>query len=275
MNTDLLLQLDILWPAFIAGLLVVATHIPMGQEVLRRGIVFLDLAIAQVAALGVVILNVFEKEFLHHAYHGHGAELLQTLVPCIASIIAALGLYRLHKLDTTIQEALIGATFILAATGSMLLVAKDPHGGELLQKTLAGQILWVQPSELLSVGVIFSFILGVWCWGQRQWRTALFYPLFAVTITISTQLVGVYLVFATLIVPALTTKALNGHTERVRLLIGYLSGALAYAIGLCVSALWDLPSGPTIVWSICSVCLTFWLVSRWVVPRPVHAQQIS
>lgn len=259
MQNTLLVQLDILWPAFIAGLLVVATHVPLGQEVLKRGIVFLDLAIAQLAALGVVVLNVFGNAFLHEHGGTHENTLLAMLVPCITSIAGALALYRLHKLDTAIQEALIGVTFVLAATGGMLLVAKDPHGGELLEKTLAGQILWVQPSELLGIGVIFGVILSLWYVYKAKWGTQLFYPLFAVTITLSTQLVGVYLVFATLIVPALTTSAMTQWRSRSRLIIGYGLGGAAYAVGLLISALWDLPSGPTVVWSICATCLAFWV----------------
>lgn len=261
MRTDLLVQFEIIFPAFVAGVLVVATHVPLGQEVLRRGIVFLDLAIAQMAALGVVVASVFGRDFLG-GHLDHLGALGQYLVPCTASVITAIGLYRLHRLETATQEALIGITFVLAATGSMLLVAHDPHGGELLQKTLAGQILWVQFPDLLAVSIIYGAILVVWHLWKDRWGAAIFYPLFAIAITISTQLIGVYLVFASLIIPALTTKALKIESERQALAVGYGLGGLAYGLGLLFSAMLDLPSGPTVVWTVASISLLAWLIAR-------------
>ena len=126
----------------------------------------------------------------------------------------------------------------------MLLLSGDPHGGEHLNELLAGQILWVGPTQLAQIATIYALLLGFWrlrgdCLGRMG-----FYLIFALAITASVQLVGVYLVFASLILPAL---AVRGRSPRAGLLIGWGLGALAYAAGLAASAVFDWPAGPAIV----------------------------
>ena len=129
----------------------------------------------------------------------------------------------------------------------MILVANNPHGGEHLQELLSGQILWVSLRQLLPVALLSAAVLGLWFWcGERLGRFA-FYGLFAFAVTASVQLVGVYLVFASLIVPALASR---GYAPRRRLLVAYTVGAVAYAAGLGLSTLFDLPSGPVVVWAL-------------------------
>jgi len=249
--------MDILWPACLAGLLVVATHVPLGQEVLRRGIVFLDLAIAQIAGLGLIAAGTLGVD--------DHAPFARQLIAVLCATAASLLLYRLRKLDPEEQEALIGTAFVLAATGSILLLASDPHGGERLKELLVGQILWVTGTQLSWVALIYAVVLFAW-FRCRQGGWA-FYPLFAITITVSTQLVGVYLVFASLIVPALAVRHLHG---RGALAWGYGIGVLAYLLGLFVSAWRDWPSGATIAWSLALVALAgFHVSSRFATPpRP-------
>ena len=114
-----------------------------------------------------------------------------------------------------VQEAQIGVVFVLAATGGILLLAKNPHGGEYLRDLLAGQILWVGYRQLavpLAVSVLTLAVL--WGWRERL-PQLVFYVVFALAVTASVQLIGVYLVFATLIVPALGARRL---APRARLL---------------------------------------------------------
>ncbi len=145
-----------------------------------------------------------------------------------------------------IQEALIGVLFALAASGGMILVANNPHGGEHLQDLLAGQILWVGYAQLLPVAGLTAVILGLWFWlGSRIGRFG-FYGLFAFAVTASVQLVGVYLVFASLIIPALASR---GYSSR-RLLAAYGVGTAGYVLGLGLSTIFDLPSGPVVVWTL-------------------------
>ena len=143
-----------------------------------------------------------------------------------------------------VQEALIGVLFVLAASGGMMLVANNPHGGEHLQDLLSGQILWVGYRQLLPVLALNSAILVIWFWRNRQMGRFGFYGLFAFAVTASVQLVGVYLVFASLIVPALASR---GYSSTHRLRVAYGMGALAYALGLALSTQFDLPSGPAVV----------------------------
>ena len=132
-------DLSILLPALAAGLLVTATHVPLGMQVLARGIVFIDLAIAQIAGCGVLFADQL-------GFEAEGAAVQ------IAALAAALGgallLTWTERAFADVQEAVIGVVFVLAATGSVLLLASNVHGGEHLRDLLVGQILWAQPSRL-------------------------------------------------------------------------------------------------------------------------------
>lgn len=247
---QLLLQAEILWPALLAGMLVLATHVIFGREVLQRGIIFLDLAVAQIAGLGVVVATLFwPSEVSDHS------ESFQTLTAVIAAIIGAMGLYSLRRLEVKIQEAIIGILFILAATGSILLLASDPHGGERLKEILVGQILWINIEDLWLLGAVSAIILLLWFWQRSHSGSWIFYPLFAITVTLSTQVVGVYLVFASLIIPALATT--NQPKAYLR---AFMLGTIGYSSGLIFSALFDLPAGAAIVWCLASTGLFYFLM---------------
>jgi zinc/manganese transport system permease protein len=150
------------------------------------------------------------------------------------------------------QEPLIGTLFVLAATGGLLLLADNPQGGEHLKDLLVGQILWVSYPQLLLPALLSAALLGVLWWRHGRLAGVWFYGLFALAITVSVQLVGVYLVFASLIVPALATAGMRG---RGRLWAAYAIGALGYVAGLVLSAVLDLPSGAMIVWTLAGVAL--------------------
>src|SRR6185369_7112733 len=185
-----------LWPALIAGCLVAVSHVPLGQQVLSRGIVFIDLAIAQVAALGVIVANHFQPPI-----EGWGAQ----VAAAAAALAGALLLTWTEKKRPEVQEALIGILFVLASTAQILLLANDPHGGDNLKDLLAGQILWVSNAQLIRTAVLTAVFALVWfVWREKIGRIG-FYVLFALVVTSSVQLVGVYLVFTTLIVPAVAT----------------------------------------------------------------------
>jgi len=236
---------SILGPALAAGLLVLVTHVPLGREVLARGIIFLDLAIAQVAGLGAICAAQ-----LHLELGGFGPN----VGAAVAALAGALLLTWVERIYPEIIEALIGVVFALAATGGILLLSHDPHGGEQLQNLLVGQILWVSPSSLIPVAVLYAAVLACWFGlGERLGRTG-FYLLFAVTVTASVQLVGVYLVFASLIIPAVATR---GLAVRPALVVAFGLGLVGYVAGVVASALFDLPTGAIIVWSlaVAAVCV--------------------
>jgi zinc/manganese transport system permease protein len=242
------LDWSIIGPAFVAGLIVLATHVPLGQEVLRRGIIFIDLAIAQVAGLGVIAAHALE-------WDPEGIEVQLAAVG--AALVAALGLHWTEKRWRGIQEPLIGILFILAATGGILLLAGNPHGSEHLKDLLVGQILWTTWSSLWPVALLYAGALAIWFWLNPRSGGLVFYLVFAVVVTASVQIVGIYLVFASLIIPALATIGIKRGN---RLLAGYVIGAASYLVGIVVSFWLDLPTGAVIVWSMAAVALLSGLV---------------
>ncbi len=235
------LEFSILGPAFVAGLLVLSTHVPLGQQVLSRGIVFIDLAIAQVAGLGVTIAGGlgFEPQGWRVQAAAVGAALLGSLL-----------LTWTERKWPDVQEALIGVLFVLAACVELLVLANNPHGGEHLKDLLVGQILWVSLPALEPVALLYAAALLIWFAFRTRLGQLGFYVLFALVVTQSVQLVGIYLVFASLIVPALAARL---FPESWRLGVGYTVGVVGYAGGLVASSLFDLPTGATIVVALVSV----------------------
>ncbi len=235
------LELSILWPAFLAGLLVLSTHVPLGRQVLARGIVFIDLAIAQVAGLGVTAADAlgFEPE---------GWRVQAAAVA--AALVGALVLTWSERKWPEVQEALIGVLFVFAACVELLVLANNPHGGEHLKDLLVGQILWVSPAALIPIALLYAAALIVW-FGARRWLgTVGFYVLFALVVTQSVQLVGIYLVFASLIVPALAARRFS---ENWQLPVAYIVGIIGYVAGLLASSAFDLPTGAMIVVALVGV----------------------
>jgi len=235
-------DVTIILPALLAGLLVTATHVPLGQRVLQRGIIFLDLAVAQIAGLGIIAA--------YSSGWAPGGWQVQ-LVAVSAAVLGVLLLNYSEKKWPEIQEALIGSLFVLASSGSVLLLATNPHGGEQLKELLVGQILWVSYQELMPVLIIYAVILGIWYGLSHRKSSLQFYLLFAVTITASVQLVGVYLVFATLIFPALAVR----NIKQFSLAYGYIIGAAGYLTGLILAALMDMPAGAMIVYALAITAL--------------------
>jgi zinc/manganese transport system permease protein len=243
MNTSAA-EISILLPALVAGLLVTATHVPLGTQVLARGIVFIDLAIAQIAGCGVLVADQL-------GFEPQGVAV--QVAALTAAIAGALLLTWTERRWPDVQEAVIGVTFVLGATGSVLLLASNVHGSEHLRDLLVGQILWVQWTGLAWTAAVYALVLFAWFrFGDRLGRTG-FYVLFALAVTVSVQLVGLYLVFATLIVPPLATRRMARH----RLATAWTLGVAGYAIGLMVSASFDLPTGPLIVWMLVALAVVW------------------
>jgi zinc/manganese transport system permease protein len=252
-------ELGIIAPAFVAILIVLSTHVPLGTEVLRRGIIFIDLAVAQVAGLGVIAADTM----------GWEAEGFMVQVAAVtAALVAAFILHWTDKRWPEIQEALIGVAFVLAATASILLLAGSTHGGEHLKELLVGQVLWVSYDQLLPASLISASVLGAWFWMRDRVHGFGFYALFAFAVTASVQLVGIYLVFACLIIPALATRRIE--RRRLRFVCGYGVGIIGCFAGLIVSVTADLPAGAVIVWCLAIAALLF---SRFVGRRVVRAGQ--
>ena len=242
------IEISLLIPAFLAGLLVLASHVPLGRVVLNKGIVFIDLAIAQIAGLGVIAAHVLLDE--------EGSGWLVQSAAFGAAVLGALIFRMAERLWPKRQEALIGSAFVLAASLGILLLAGDPHGGEQLRELLVGQILWVNYSQLWPLALLSIAVLALWSPLRLDARPLVFYLALAVMVTASVQIVGVYLVFASLILPAL---AIGEHKAWRGLPTGYALGALGYGAGLALSAALDWPASPIIVLCLAvAAALTAW-----------------
>lgn len=244
------LEFGILLPALIAGLLVTATHVPLGIQVLNRGIVFIDIAIAQIAGVGVIAASFF----------GFEEQVMVVQVSALAAaLLGALFLTWTEKRWPDIQEAIIGSVFVLAATLEVLLLAGNPHAGEHLKDMLVGQILWVGTSQLLVVAALTLIVLGAWFGlGMARLGRIGFYVLFGLSVTASVQMVGIYLVFSSLIIPALASR----RATRLRLAKAYAVGGLGYLFGLIASTIFDLPTGAVVVWAMAIVGIAFASLER-------------
>jgi zinc/manganese transport system permease protein len=270
MATDLL---SLMWVPFLMCLVLTGIHAYLGLHVIAREVVFVDIALAQIAALGATaaILVGFDVESRVSYGFALGATILGALV---------LSLTRSRERRLS-QEAVIGVVYAVSAAGAVLLTDRAPHGAEHLRSMLVGNILTANGQHVAKVAVLYGAIglLHWWCrrpfflistdpdeafrqgWCVRFWDF-LFYATFGVVVTTSVRIAGVLLVFSYLIVPALAGIAVGGSMTR-RLLIGWGFGTLMSVIGMVASAVLDLPTGATVV---CASSLT--LFAWWALTRP-------
>jgi len=228
-------MLEIIGPALVAGLMIAFTHAPLGIEVLKRGIIFIDLAVAQFAGLGLVTTKVLIHEPSSGVIQG---------TALASAIFAGWFFLKIERALPEYQEAIIGCSFVLSASLSILLLADHPHGGEEIQHLLSGQMLFVTWLNVLNHAPIYLLITALW-FTKLSIRNGIgFYLLFALAITSSVQLVGIYVVFASLILPALAAvKTTYPH------MTAWSCSIVAVASGIIVATITDLPVGPIIVLS--------------------------
>ncbi len=239
----------IVGPALAAGLIIALTHAPLGLEVLKRGIIFIDLAIAQFAGLGVVAANIIWQEPVWW--------IVQSLALGFA-LLAALLFRCVEKKLPKEQEAIIGSSFVLAASIALLVLADRPHGGEEIQHLLSGQILFVTWRDVILHTPVYASILVLWFLRPDKARHSnWFYVLFAIAITSSVQLVGVYVVFASLILPALAAAP-----YKQKQLMAWICGITSILLGIFVSIVIDAPAGPVIVLAYAIVALSIRIAKK-------------
>lgn len=243
------------WP-LVAALVLAAIHAWLGLHVLARGVIFVDLALAQVAALGVTVALL-----AGHAAHEPAAYWYAlTFTAAGAALLASLRGRELTLPAAVPQEALIGVVYAVAAALTVLVLERVPLGGEQIKALLIGSILAVTRDDVLRVTALYGAVgivhwlcrrpLGRLSFGGTVARARLwdfiFYLTFGLVVTSSVRIAGVLLVFAYLIVPAVVGAALAATPPR-RLLAGWTVGSAASVIGLALSYHWDLPPGATIV----------------------------
>jgi len=249
-------MVEFLWAPLLACLILTAIHVYLGLHVLARGVIFVDLALAQVAALGVTVAFLAGHPIQSEAAYWYA--LVFTLGG--AALFAASRTRRM----TAPQEAVIGIVYAVSAAAAVLVVDRAPQGGDHIRQILVGSILTVTPGEVGTLALLYAPI-GLLHWlvrrplldisfdpegaGARRAVRAwdfVFYASFGVVVTSSVRLAGVLLVFAYLVVPATAAAALAG-SARGRLVIGWALGVVVSLGGLGASWVWDLPTGATVV----------------------------
>lgn len=243
---------------FVMSLILAGIHCYLGLHVLERGIIFVDLSLAQVAAFGIALglLLGFEP-------HSTPIYFLALLMTFVAS-----GVFALSRRYESIfsQEAVIGIVFALSSAAVVVAAEKMAHGMEYVKDLLAGQILWVTWGDVGRTAAIYAVVGLIHYIYRRQFIKAsfnkkagktmfwdfLFYILFGVVITSSVSIAGVLQVFSYLIVPSLVST-LFYKTIKARLLFGWTFGFLMSLVALALSYKWDLPTGPFIVVCFASV----------------------
>lgn len=237
-------MIEIVSPALFAGLMIALTHAPLGIEVLKRGIIFIDLAVAQVAGLGLVAVGVLVP----------GASVWEMQLAALCFALGAAFFFRfIERKMPDEQEAVIGCSFVLAASLALLILSNDPHGGEEIEHLLSGQILFVTWHDVLIHLPVYIIILCLWFTRPAVRNGVWFYVLFAFAITSSVQLVGVYVVFASLILPALATN---------KIVRAWMCGISSVLLGIIISVITDYPAGPVIVCSYAVVTIVLRFISK-------------
>jgi zinc/manganese transport system permease protein len=254
MTTELL---ALMWVPFVMCLVLTGIHAYLGIHVLAREVVFVDIALAQIAALGATTAFVlgWELQTWESYAFGLGFTILGALV---------LSLTRTRERHVS-QEAIIGVVYAVSSAAAVLVADRTPHGMEHLRGMLVGSILSVSGSEVLKVAALYAAIglFHWWCRGpfflistdpERAFREGravrlwdfLFYASFGIVVTSSVRIAGVLLVFSYLIVPALAGIVLGGGLA-ARLAVGWLFGTAVSVLAMVSSAALDLPTGATVV----------------------------
>jgi zinc/manganese transport system permease protein len=259
---------------FAACLILVGILGYFGLHILRRKVIFVDLALAQIAALGVVVAFMFDHE------PGSYASLSFSLAATILG--AALFAWTRTRRERVPQEAIIGITYVIATAATIIVADRAPEGAEHIKELLAGSILWVSWPTVITdlvvcaaVGLIHfyfrrQFILisedpeQAFTRGMRvRWWDFFFYVTFGVVITLSVQIAGVLMVFAYLVAPAIIAIA-SSDRWAWRIAIAWSVGLVASVAGLIASYRWDMPSGPAIVCALGLLLVLFAAWRRWV-----------
>jgi len=245
---------QILLPAFVMSALMIVTHTYLGLHVLARGIIFVDLALAQIAALGASVAFLL-------GYHAHGIEAQAfAFGATLISALAFTGLYRIPS--KTAREVTIGCVYVVATALSLVILSQTTQGMEELKSLLNGNILWVQWTDIGLVTIAYGVLIVLHGFQRKRFYTQsfnkdstvrpslflefLFFASFAVVITLAVNIAGILLVFAFLIIPGFSASLLVGSFG-VRLLLGWGLGLVGSVTGLWISFIADLPVGATVV----------------------------
>ncbi len=255
---------DYLWliPPVIIGFLALWSNVILGRQVLKRGVIFIDLAMAQIAALGVLYVEMASGHAQVSIWEKLAASWIMTL--CAAGLLMFL-----ERVVKQHLEAVIGLLYVLAACSGILMVSTQPHGKELIDALLNGRLLWAGTSDIFPVLAVALVLIVIQQWKAHWLDGRAFYLLFALAIPPLVINVGVYLEFAALIIPALALVYLPKNTN---VLFAVLMGCIAGGFGFMASLWWDLPIGPIVVVAMALVALVVVLAAR-LIPRKDSEQE--
>jgi zinc/manganese transport system permease protein len=243
----------LLWP-FLASVVLVGIHVYFGLHVIERGIIFVDLSLAQIAAMGTTVAFLLGSEL-----NGETAYLFSL---GFAMVGAAIFSFTRDLEGKVPQEAIIGIVYAVSSAAAILAVSRAPEGAEHIRHLLVGSILTVTPAIVGKTATVY-LIIGAWHYFLREkflsmtfdkayaprnrkaWEF-LFYASFGVVVTSSVKICGVLLVFIFLVVPSVFAS-LAADRIAWRLLLGWAYGLVGSALGLVISFVIDTPPGATIV----------------------------
>jgi len=265
--------LELMLPPFAACMVLVAIHSYLGLHVIAREVIFVDLSLAQMAALGTttgLLVGVAPGSLTAQAM-----ALAFTVIG--AAIFAAT---RTQERGRVPQEAIIGIVYVVASAAALLVADKAPRGADAIKDVLVGTILWVTWPTIARLAVAYVILGGALFLLRRRfepisfdpaavaaqgwhirWWDFWFYLIFGIVITFSVPIGGVLLVFSFLVVPAVTAFLFTRRPATLTV-ISWSTGAVASAVGLGVSYAYDLPTGPTMVCAFGTVLLLAWLAGR-------------
>jgi zinc/manganese transport system permease protein len=256
--------LELMLPPFVACMILVAMLSYLGLHVIAREVIFVDLSLAQMAALGSLSALLF-----HVSPDSPTTYLFALLATAIGAFLFALTRSSTHGASVGAgrvpQEAFIGIVYVVASAAAVLVANKVPGGGEAVEKTLVGSLLWVTWKTIRNLALAY-LALGVFQYALRRrfltisfhpeqaeaegWKIRLwdflFYLSFGVVITLAVPIAGVLMVFSFLVVPAVIANLFTADKRQLTI-ISWSSGALASILGLWLSYTQDLPTGPLIV----------------------------
>lgn len=265
--------LELMLPPFVASMLLVAIHGYFGLHVIARGVIFVDLALAQIAALGATTGLLF-----HIAPDSPTAHLFAVGAVVLGALVLAAT--RTRAEGRVPHEAIIGIVYVVASAAALLIADRAPRGGDVVKDILVGSLLWITWPTIARDAVAYAAIGGTLfllrhrfetvsfrpreaeaaAWNIRWWDF-LFYTLFGLTVTFSVPIAGVLLVFSFLVVPGVIANLFSVR-PRAMMLIGWGSGTLACTAGLVLSYALDLPTGPLVVCTFGTVLFLAWVVKR-------------
>ena len=264
--------LVLMWVPFLMCLVLTGIHAYLGLHVIAREVVFVDIALAQIAALGATAAFLWGYDL--DSWGSYASGLGFTI---LGALVLALTRSRERRVS---QEAVIGVVYAVSAAAAVLVADRTPHGAEHLRSMLVGSILAVGGPEVVKVAGLYGLI-GLFHWLCRRpfllistdadrafregWRVRawdfLFYASFGVVVTSSVRIAGVLLVFSYLIVPTLAANLLGGSVPR-RLAVAWIFGTFVSVAAMIASAIFDLPTGATVVCAFGSILLLLALAAR-------------